>query len=248
MKRLIVPSGFIEHRLHNQVWWIKAEWRHFFPDHCNPFHITARLSPTPTTGGGRGALYRIDLDNGEHAMIRPYRRGGFVRHFVREWYWDRPFRPFRELICTEQARQCGIPTVEVLAASVEQNTLGLYRGVLITRAAEGFINLWEWLQSKPSDAQRTAVFAVVVHTIAQLSQAGIQHADLNLTNILIHIDTTIPSIKIIDFDRARMFSNPLSPQRHQRILQRFHRSLRKLDPTRLFHTLREEDFLRNQSA
>lgn len=169
-------------------------------------------------------------------MIRPYRRGGFVRHFVREWYWDRPFRPFRELTCTEQARQCGIPTVEVLAASVEQNTLGLYRGVLITRQAEGFLNLWEWLQSKPSDSQRTAVFAVVVHTIAQLSQAGIQHADLNLTNILIHTDTTMPSVKIIDFDRACLLPNPLTRQQEQTIRQRLCRSLHKLDPRGKFTT------------
>jgi serine/threonine protein kinase len=248
MKQLIAPSGFIEHHNHNQTWWTKAEWVHFFPGHCNPFHTTSRPPPAILTGGGRGASYRVDLNNGAHAIVRPYRRGGFVRHFVREWYWDRPFRPFRELLCTEHARQCGIPTVEVLAASVEQRTLGFYRGVFITREADGFVNLWEWLQRRPLDSQRTAVFITVIQTIGQLSQIGIRHADLNLTNILVCAENSPLAVRIIDFDRARIFPDPLSPHQHQRVLQRLRRSFLKLDPTRVFHSLAEEDFLCNQQA
>lgn len=236
MKRLIVPAGFIEHSNHDQIWWIKAEWMHFFPGRCNPFHTTSPASPTILTGGGRGATYRVSLDDGSHAIVRPYRRGGFVRHFVHDLYWDRPFRPFRELICTEQARQRGIPTVEVLAASVEQRTLGFYHGVFITREANGFVNLWEWLQSGPLDSQRTAVFAAVAQTIVQLSQVGIRHADLNLTNILVHTDAAPPSVRIIDFDRARIFPWPLTQRQEQQVLQRFRRSLNKLAPGGLFTT------------
>jgi hypothetical protein len=230
MKQLIVPSGFIEHRNHNQIWWIKTEWTHFFPDRCNPFQTTAQFLLPTFTSGGRGGAYRVPLNDGSHAIVRQYRRGGFVRHFVHDLYWDRPFRPFRELIRTEQARQRGIPTVEVLAASIEQRTLGFYRGVIITREADGFVNLWEWLQRRPLASQRTAVFAAVARTIVQLSRVGIRHADLNLTNILVRTDAVIPAVQIIDFDRARTFPGPLSPLQHQRVLQRLGRSLNKLDP------------------
>jgi 3-deoxy-D-manno-octulosonic acid kinase len=243
MKRLRVPPGFIEHRNHNQRWWVKAEWTHFFPIHCDPFHTTLQTPLVVLTGGGRGASYRIRLDDGSHAIVRPYRRGGFVRHFVSELYWGRPFRPFRELLCTEHARQHGVPTVEVLAAAVEQTVMGLYRGVFISREAEGFVNLWEWLQRKPEVSQRAAVFAAVAHTIAQLHQAGVKHADLNLTNILLDVHGGVPFVRIIDFDRARSFSSPLSPYQTQGVLRRLRRSFLKLDPRRQLHSLTEEHLL-----
>jgi tRNA A-37 threonylcarbamoyl transferase component Bud32 len=120
--------------------------------------------------------------------------------------------------------------VEVLGAGMERVTLGLYRGVLITREAEGFVNLWEWLRSKPTAPQREAVAAATARVIAQLHAVGIEHPDLNLTNILVRTATDMPTVLVIDFDRARLLPGPLPPRRRTRNLHRLRRSLNKLDP------------------
>ena len=57
-------------------------------------------------------MVRVPIDEqvGEQGslLIRRYRRGGFIRHFLRETYWapwNSPLRPLAELEATETARQ-----------------------------------------------------------------------------------------------------------------------------------------------
>src|SRR5262249_32566509 len=134
-------------------------------------------SPIPITGG-RGPIQRIEPNSREAIIIRPYRRGGFVRHFTRDLYWDSPPRPFVELSCTEEVRRRGVPTVEVLGARVEWAIAGLYRGLLVTREAAGFHNLWAWLQTEKAVDLRRQILTVVAQVIAHMHNAGIAHADL----------------------------------------------------------------------
>jgi 3-deoxy-D-manno-octulosonic acid kinase len=162
--------------------------------------------------------------------VRHYWRGGFIRHFVHDLYWDRPPRPFAELVCTETARQRGVPTVEVLAAGVEWTTFGLYRGTFITCEAAGFVNVWEWLHGQITGEERKAGIEAVARAVAHLHRAGIAHADLNLTNILIRTVAETAEVLLIDFDRARVFPGPLPRSRRERNLRRLRRSLAKLDP------------------
>ncbi len=226
-----VPAGFVEQRSPQRTWWVKAGWEEAIPAHlgCSPAVIS---NPQPVTnlGGGRGGVQRVVLNERGTAIVRPYRRGGAVRHFVYDLYWHRPPRPLLELICTETARQRGVPTVEVLGAGVEWLTCGLYRGSFVTREAEGFVNLWEWLRSKPTSAGREAVITAVARAIASMHEAGIAHADLNLTNILVRIATDSPAVLLIDFDKARVFPNQLPSRQLERNLRRLQRSLNKLDP------------------
>lgn len=230
MKSHTVPFGFVELRPPGYVWWVKRGWEQFFSAAYGSFRSVPSTVAVLTPTGGRGVLYRFPLGDGGYAIARRYRRGGLIRHFVHDLYWERPFRPFTELISTEIARQRAIPTVEVLAAGVEHVTFGLYRGWFISREAEGFINLWEWLQSKPSASARQQGSAVVAQVIARLHTAGIYHADLNLTNILIMFQTPQPQALILDFDRARMLARPLSYRQRKKNLRRLRRSLLKLDP------------------
>ncbi|MBI3249252.1 MAG: hypothetical protein HYZ50_22355 [Deltaproteobacteria bacterium] len=191
--------------------------------------------PTPVaTLGGRGIVGRVPLEDGTHAIVRQYRRGGFVRHFVHDLYWGRPFRPLTELVCTETARRQGVPTIEALAAGVTKLGGGFYRGVFISREAVGYLNLWEWLQQRPGPPGREAVLTAVAQAIRQMHDAGIFHADLNLTNILVGPDATRSEARIIDFDRGYVYQKPLSQSLREKNLQRFHRSLHKLDPQRMF--------------
>jgi 3-deoxy-D-manno-octulosonic acid kinase len=229
---LAIPAGFTEHRVGNQVWWLKAGWEATLLEAVTPA-VFAPRSTTPTKGG-RGALRYISLGDGVKGIIRHYRRGGWVRYFLQDLYWDRPLRPLAELICTEIARQRGVPTVEVLGAGVKWNRLGLYRGVLITREAEEYCHLWEWLQMGKRGTERKVALITVARAIAQLHRAGIAHADLNLTNILLHPTQEAVTVLLIDFDRARVFPGPLPTSQRNRSLRRLRRSLDKLDPGRRF--------------
>lgn len=234
VKNIVASFGFVELRLPKRVWWVKRNWERVFSAEFSFFHgvppTTSVLRPT----GGRGSLYRLPLKDEGYAIARRYRRGGLIHHFTHDLYWERPCRPLTELISTETARQRAVPTIEVLAVGVEYVTFGLYRGWFISREAEGFINLWEWLRSKPPASVRQQGVKTVAQAIAQLHTAGIYHADLNLTNILIRPQAPQPQVLIIDFDRARVFPGPLSSRQRRRNLRRLHRSLRKLDPQEQF--------------
>ena len=234
MTALTIPTGFSEQRSHRQTCWVKAGWETALQAVLTQAAEEAAV-PLPTKAwqaairGGRGAVQRVSLREGGAAVVRRYRRGGFVRHFVRDLYWDRPPRPLVELVCSETARQRRVPVVEVLGAGVEWVGLGLYHGVFVTREAEGCTNLWEWLRSKPAETGREAVVTAVAQAIARMHEAGIAHADLNLTNILVRVATNSPAVLFVDFDRARVFPGALPPRQRERTLRRLHRSLNKLD-------------------
>ena len=235
------PPGFIEEHCSTQLCWLKAGWEEAIR--------TAISGPASRTvlpvQGGRGKIIQVPIGKQVGAqgslLIRRYRRGGFIRHFLHEtyWaYWNSALRPLAELEATETARQRGIPTAEVLGACVEWQSLGLYRGLLISRTAEGFSNWWEWLQTQPPQHERQQAATAVARIVAQLHAAGIDHADLNLTNILIRCTAEAPThlmVLLIDFDRAQVFPHVLQQNRCERNLRRLRRSINKLDPqSRLF--------------
>ncbi len=232
MKSPVVPQGFMTLHKPTEMWWIKEGWEQTLPS-CLQDVWTPPLT-AGSVAGGRGVVQRLPLSDGGHAIIRWYRRGGFVRHFIQDVYWDRPFRPFAELASTEIARQRGVPTVEILAAGVKQLAWGCYRGVFISREATGFSHLWEWLQTHPPPTERKSTIETVAHTIVQLHTAGILHADLNLTNILVRVTDSIAEALIIDFDKAQIFPTALPEPYRKKVLRRLQRSLEKLDPQRQF--------------
>jgi 3-deoxy-D-manno-octulosonic acid kinase len=89
--------------------------------------------------------------------------------------------------------------------------------------------MWEWLQGTNIASERRAIIDATARTVASLHAAGVYHADLNLTNILVRPSPS-PQAFIIDFDRARLFPSPLLQHLRQRNLRRLRRSLQKLDP------------------
>ncbi len=62
--------------------------------------------------------------------------------------------------------------------------------------------------------------------MARLHAAGIAHADLNLTNVVVGGGAAT----VLDLDRARLVSGRLSAFARRRSLRRLARSARKLDP------------------
>ncbi len=234
MTTLSPPAGFVEQRRGKILWWLKAGWESLLPS-LVPAYLSKQSAiansqfsiSNPQSAiaikSGRGPIYRIRLEAQRILIVRPYRRGGFIRHLTRNLYWDYPPRPFVELSCTEEVQRRGVPTVEVLGARVEWALAGFYRGLLVTREATGFQDLWSWLQTNESVDLRRQLLTVVAQVIAHMHNAGIAHADLNPTNILVCTDSESPQTLLLDFDRARLFSDPVPPHIGESNLRRFQR-------------------------
>ena len=231
------PSGFRQRREGRRVWWLKAECE---AELRAAIECAASGKGEPLRGG-RGTLWRVPFEGNGAVIVRTYRRGGLVRHLTCDLYWDRPPRPFAELGTLVEARRRGVPTVEVLGAGVTWTGWGSYRGTLVTREAAGFVDWWRWLQTVPAAAERRAVAARVAETVRLMHAHGVEHADLNLTNVLVRVEDGRPAALILDFDRARMFAAGLPDARRRRNLRRLRRSLSKLDPDGRFFPLAERD-------
>jgi 3-deoxy-D-manno-octulosonic acid kinase len=173
--------------------------------------------------GGRGGTHRVTLAGGVRAIVRPYRRGGLVARLVRETYLGLRPRPLRELAVTAEVRRRGVAAAEVLAARVEGGVV--YRGVLVTAEVPAAATLAQALRAAPDPGARCTLAAAAGEAIGALHAAGVFHADLNLTNILVH--GREPAIALVDFDRARLAPPPLAAGASRRNLRRLARSLAK---------------------
>ena len=236
-RRCVPPSGFRQRAEGRRVWWLKADCE----AELRAVIECAASGKGEPLRGGRGPLWRVPFEGNGGAVVRTYRRGGLVRHLTRDLYWDRPPRPFAELRALVEAERRGIPTVEVLGAGVTWAGWGSYRGTLVTREAVDFVDWWRWLQTEPPTTERRAVAAHVADTVRIMHARGVQHADLNLTNVLVRVRDGRPAALLLDFDRARMFASGLTASRRRRNLRRLRRSMSKLDPDGRFFPLAERD-------
>jgi 3-deoxy-D-manno-octulosonic acid kinase len=194
--------------------------------------------------GGRGATFRVVLADGEGAVVRFGRRGGIVARIIRTRYAGLRPRPWRELAVTLEARRRGAPVPEVLAACV--HGWGLYRSAVVTRELPGVTPAFDALHAATSTDAREAVARAVGRAVAGLHAAGVAHADLNLSNVLVQGGEAA----VVDLDRARLNPPGLGGRLRRRSLRRLARSARKLDPTgrvidadvvRAFHRAYDDD-------
>jgi 3-deoxy-D-manno-octulosonic acid kinase len=199
--------------------------------------------------GGRGAVWAVTLGPDARGVLRWYRRGGVIRHFVHDRYFGWTPRPIRELALTDAVIRRGVPAPEVLAARVDRLPGGWYRGAIVTREVAGARTFAEELRAHPTGAERHAVLDVVGRAVRDLHDRGVQHRDLNANNILVTRDGGEVRVHFIDFDRAEVL-RAVSSRVRDRELRRLERSLDKLgrggmprdpdDAARLRHGYRGE--------
>lgn len=180
---------------------------------------------------GRAAIRAKKLPDGETALIRSYRHGGFFRALTGEWFFTWPPRPFRELTITEELRRRGLRTVEVYAACVSRASGPFYRGWLVTRQLRGAEDLWSALRSGfVGKVGLDVALRAVAESVRAMHREGVYHDDLNLKNILLRAEDNGVVSYIIDFDKAKLFLGHLPPELSRKNLDRLLRSARKLDP------------------
>jgi hypothetical protein len=169
-----------------------------------------RLGPAEPAMGrafGRGGVFRAG-----DAVLRPYRRGGLVRHVNAAVYLT-PARFLQEFQVHRALWSAGLPTVEPLGWACRRRLWG-WEGVYLTRFAEGtpWPRAWDSPQAVPG--LRTLLGA--------LCAWGLQAPDLNATNVLV-----LPGdgILALDWDRAAWTGRTDLAERYR---ERLLRSLAKL--------------------
>ncbi len=157
---------------------------------------------------GRGGVRRI----GE-VVMRPYRRGGLIRH-LNERIYSSPARFARELAVHQALWLAGFPTVEPLGYGFRSRGWGV-EGVYLTRyePAAPWPLRWE---------SHAEVVPQVARLLKALVRWGLFAPDLNATNFLV---TDEGRVLALDWDRADWRRGEGLLPRYQ---ERLERSLRKL--------------------
>jgi RIO-like serine/threonine protein kinase len=161
-----------------------------------------------TLAFGRGGIRRVGA-----VVIRPYRRGGLVRH-LNERIYPSPRRFEQEFGVHRALWAAGFPTVEPLGFAWRRRLWGV-EGAYLTRHAEA--------QPWPACWERTAeVVPQLAVLLRALADWGLHAPDLNATNVLLAPDGRVLAL---DWDRARWTGGADLLARYR---ERLERSLRKL--------------------
>jgi 3-deoxy-D-manno-octulosonic acid kinase len=194
-------------------------------------------------GTGRTQTTRITLHEhaAEQMVFRRSRRGAMARVVLGDKFVGFHARMFREAAVTAHALERGVPAAEVLVAARERLVPGVYRGWVITREVGQSENLRTYCDREvAAEAQdfeaKRAVLRAVAEAIRKLHDAGVDHPDLNLKNILVRTRAGAPpDVHIIDFDKTRIRADLSLPSRI-RNLARLFRSVVKLQASRRWLT------------
>ena len=220
-----LPAGFIFRVRGDTALIIRKEY-----EASRPLSGTLTGAPKPAKEGwealpgGRGSAVSVSLPGIGKVVLRHYRRGGLLGRILFDRYLSGS-RPFRELGVLARARTLGVPVPEVLGASSTRVDLFWHRGRIVTRLIPDSQTLPLFIEEKRYDAPRVKeVLRKTGEAIREMHDAGIDHADLNMNNILVDSGQ---NVFIIDFDKARA-SQRLSRAGRAVNLRRLLRSLRKL--------------------
>jgi 3-deoxy-D-manno-octulosonic acid kinase len=171
---------------------------------------------------GRGGAFRARCAQDLRVVVRPCRRGGWLGRVIARTYLGWRPRPWRELAVSLEARARAVPTPAILAVRVVG--WGLYRGVVVTEEVPEAVTLAEALRETGDGALRAAFARAAGEAVARLHGAGVEHADLNLGNILVLPERADGPAQVIDLDKARVRGAPLAAAARRRNLRRLERS------------------------
>jgi len=161
--------------------------------------------PSTDSGGilsGRSGPVLADIPGVGAVVVKHYRRGGLVRHFVKDRYLGVGIpRPRHEYEMLDTVRTLGVSSPEPLLWAVQGRFF--YRAFLVTRRIEGHRSLSEIGADDPTRC-RSAV-EEAAGQIRLLIENRVHHVDLHPGNIILDAEG---QVYVIDFDKARRVSWP----------------------------------------
>lgn len=147
---------------------------------------------------GRGAAWFVGAP-GQEWVLRHFRRGGLVARVVADrylWLGLERTRPFAEFRLTARLHDAGLPVPRPVAARAVRAG-AFYTGDIIT-ARLAATPLSQLIGNGALDA---AAWRAAGTSVARLHAAGLDHADLNLHNLLLGRDG---KVYVIDLDRGAL--------------------------------------------
>ncbi len=178
--------------------------------------------------GNRESGYPIDVEGAPQLFVRRSRRGGMMS-FLGDLYIGFLPRMVHELNVISEARKRGVPTPEPMGAIVETVAPALYRGAVITKTIPG-MTMWEFVKVETDPRSLSHVLRMARYSVDTMHEHGLMHDDLNLHNLYVSMAGDGFSVVLLDFDKAKLGSRPLSSFQRKRNLKRLAHSIRKLDP------------------
>jgi 3-deoxy-D-manno-octulosonic acid kinase len=216
-----LPAGFVEVEVDSAQVLLRSDCRQALlaAGIQDPQALVRRA---PSELRGRGALASVALEDGGRAVVRPLTRGGLLGKLVRRVSLDRD-RARAELLVSCGAAARGARVLEVLAAVTRPLGLG-WTHALVTREVEGARDLLAALAQGSPDERRSALVQAG-RAVRRMHDAGVDHTDLNLKNVLL---TAHGEALVIDLDRCRLAAGPASGAVRRGNLLRLLRSWTKL--------------------
>lgn len=152
-----------------------------------------------STYRGRGRPYGLDVVGAGRVFVRPYLHGGVFGRVTRDLHaGDGRFAA--ELAAHLEASAAGVPVCEALGY-VSRPAGGVFRrGWLVLRELPRSRDLLDALTGRIHPEARRILLAAAGRSIRALHDAGFDHPDLHLRNLLLDAGG---EVRVLDLDRVR---------------------------------------------
>ncbi len=148
-------------------------------------------------------------------------RGGSLRFLWRDRFLGAG-RLLANLTTPLEAQRRGVPTAAPVALLLWSGPPGFYRAWMAVDEIEGAEDLRARFSGVPLPA--ATEMSAVLACVRRMHDAGIDHKDLNLGNLLIRQSVRGPEVFVVDLDRAVLHARPVGFAGRQRALRRLERS------------------------
>jgi 3-deoxy-D-manno-octulosonic acid kinase len=191
-------------------------------DHCCDVSFWSESDSVVGSAQGRGTTWFIQLKSMQ-AALRHYHRGGLFSKLVTDHYVYLTLektRSYQEFVLLQQLHQEGVAVPRPIAARVLKKHF-CYQADLLSERIPNAKDLVETLQTRKL---AESVFRQIGFEIAKMHNAGVNHTDLNIHNILIDKEN---KAWLIDFDKCDRFTSDTADDAKQKNLSRLLRSFEK---------------------
>jgi tRNA A-37 threonylcarbamoyl transferase component Bud32 len=176
---------------------------------------------------GRGAIVQADL-GGRAVMMKALRRGGLPGRIGGGSHgWSRLLAEMRIL---EEAAGRGVPTARLAFGATAPSRRGRTSAILGTFRVEGAVSLAVWMErigpEDPRRRERGDLLARAGGAVRRAHDLGLDHADLNIGNVLVRAGNETDGAWVIDLGLSRLGS-ALPPGKRASNLVRLLRSAEK---------------------
>jgi len=172
---------------------------------------------------GRGTTWFVQLET-ISAALRHYRRGGLFGKLVKDHYWFAGWentRCYQELMLLKHLRESGVNVPRPIAARAKKRTL-CYQADILSEKIANARDLVTILQDSSLSAE---IYRSIGAQIRLMHNAGVNHTDLNIHNILLDSEY---KVWIIDFDKCQQQSGvEWQAKNLDRLLRSFNKELSK---------------------